>query len=213
MRVRAPGLATATAVAVALSAGRASAAEDDGVYGRLDGDLELALGTGVAVADGGPALAVRGSLVYLWAAGIYGLYTDALGTDAASVERSIATGVHFRPLFLGRFGSNAEQGPAHLDLTLDSIYLELGVVWDHRRREDPDGRPGLELGAGLAFPLLPDANGPFVGVRGALRYRDSDLTGHATDDLIEQGALLTITLSWRQVVTTHLVDAGDVAPR
>jgi hypothetical protein len=191
----------------------ADAQETDGSYGRLDGDLELALGPGVAFAEGGPAFALRGSVVYLWTAGVYATYTEAFGAEAPHVERSIATGLHFRPLFLGRFASNRETGPAHADLTLDSLFLEIGPVWDSPRTEGMGGRPGLELGLGLSVPILPAASGPFVGIRGALRYRDRDLRGRSSDDVVERGALLTLTLSWHQIVGAHLVDAGDVNPR
>jgi hypothetical protein len=204
------GLFGAALALVVMPPSPALAAEDDGVYGRFDGDLELHLGAGAAFADGGPMLAAHLEALYLSTAGIYARYTDAVGTEGPSVERSIAAGLTLQPLFLGRYAKNWEQGPARLDLFLDSIALDLGAFWHDPRAGSFTPSPGLELGLGISLPILAQASGPVVTLRGALRWRAADLSAAtATGTLIERGAHLAVTLAWHQVVRTHMVDAGD----
>lgn len=207
-RARAAALTGAAALATAFAGAPQARAADDGVYGRFDGDLDLRAGAGASFATGGPALCARAAAVYLGTAGLYAHYTDALGDDEAPVARSIAGGVFIQPLFLGRYASDLEHGPPTLDLLLDSVALGIGAFW-----EAPQGRglakePGLELSLSLDVPLLADATGAFLGVRGALRWSAPALAGveGARD---EQRALLSVTLSWHHVLRVHLVDAGD----
>jgi hypothetical protein len=205
-------LGAAAGAALIAAPHRAEAA--DGLYGRFDGDLELRAEAGAAFAEGGPALAAGVAALYLSTVGVYVHYTDALGSGAPRVVRSIATGLHVAPLFLGRLARDAEHGPAHLDLFLDSFAFEVGTFWDQPRGASLATRPGLELALGVAFPILPSATGPFVGLRAALRWRDADLTGGrgGGGDVADRGALLSLTLGWHHVVRTHLVDAGDRVP-
>ncbi len=198
----------AGALAAVLAYGSSARAGEDGAAGRLEGDLHLELGAGAAFADGGPALAVNAGVLYLGTAGIYGHYTDALGSDDPTVERSIATGASVRPLFLARYASDLEHGPAHLDLLVDSITFGVGAFWDSVRGRGLGAEPGLELALSFAVPILPSATGPFVGVRTALRWRDADLGGRA-GGFTERGALITLTLAWHQVIAARVVDAGD----
>ena len=192
----------------ALMAPRAAAA-DDGAYGRLDGDLNLSIGAGVAIAAGAPGLAARASVVYAEIAGIHFGYVDALGQPAALVDRSIAAGVTLKPLFWGRFASDLELGRARIDLFLDSLILEIGAFWAAPRGGALVAEPGLELAAGFGFPILADATGPFIEVRGAFRYRRDDLAGSVPFDPITRGAMLSFTLAWHHVVAAHIADAGD----
>lgn len=212
--MRAPGATGWALAALALLAAPASAWADDGLYGRFDGDLELHGGAGAAFAEGGPSLAVGLAALYLSTVGVYGHYTDALGSGAPHVIRSIATGIHVAPLFLARYASNFERGPAHLDLLVDSLGLEVGAFWDQPRGQPWASRPGLEIALGLAIPILGRATGPYVGLRAALRWRDADLTGApgGGDSVLDRGALLSLTLDWHHVVRTHIVDAGDGLP-
>lgn len=183
---------------------------DDGLYGRFEGDLTLRLHAGAAFAAGGPAFAAHASAIYLCTAGLYVHYTDALGADHPSVTRSLATGVHLAPLFLLRYASDAERGPAHLDLLLDSLAVELGASWDAPRGGPWAARPGLELAMELTVPILGRATGPYLGVRGALRWRDADFRwGAGGHDPIDRGALLSLTFGWHQVVRAHIVDPAD----
>lgn len=207
-------IALACAALASAASATALASERDGLYGRFDGDLELHLGAGVAVAHGGPMLAARLDALYLSTAGIYTHYADAVGADGPSVERSIAAGFLIQPLFLGRFASDLERGPARLDLFVDSFALGLGAFWHMPRGGAFEETPGLEASVGLGFPFFEDGTGPVVGVRGALRWRAVDLDNStASGDIFEKGALLTITLAWHHIVRVHLVDAGDRLPR
>ena len=206
MRVAAP-LSFLLASSVAMLA----RAADDGAYGRLEGDVAIEARAGAAFAAGGPALAAELGAVYLATAGLYAHYTDGLGSDGADVERSIAVGVTLRPIFWARYARGMEGGPARLDLLIDSFGLGLGVFWDGQEG-DANEEPGLELALGLTIPFLEDASGPHIGVRGALRWRAVDLAGHGDGDIIDRGALLSLTLGWHQLLDIHLVDFRDRRP-
>jgi hypothetical protein len=191
------------------SASTARAAEGDGLYGRFDGDLDLRAHAGVAFASGGPAFAAQLTAVYLSTAGIYVHYTDALGSGAPQVTRSLAAGVHLQPLFLGRLAIDAERGPAFVDLLVDSFAFELGAVWSAPRAMGWDETPGLEAALALAVPIVPRASGPYLGLRGALRWRPADFVAGPPSTAADRGAVLSLTLGWHQVLRTHLVDGGD----
>jgi hypothetical protein len=215
-RARAQSRARRAAITVAssliVSLPSPARAADDGAFGRLDGDLELDIGAGPAFASGGPALGVDLAAIYLSAAGIYGYYTDALGSKGADVVRSIAAGAELRPLFLGRYAKNLEEGPPRLDLFIDSIALGVGAFWHVARGEAIVSDPGLELALSIDFPFFADATGPFLGVRGALRWRASDFAGRGEGGVLDRGALLSVTLAWHHVLGVHLVDAQDRRP-
>src|SRR4051794_35197910 len=120
--MRSACLSVAIAVAMAtFGFASAAAAEGDGAYGRLEGDVLLTAGAGVALAQGGPALAARGSVLYLGTAGAFVQYADALGSHEPTVARSFACGLSVKPLFLARYASNLENGPPRLDLLIDSL--------------------------------------------------------------------------------------------
>jgi hypothetical protein len=197
-------------VALGVIALGAPARAADGLYGRFDGDLELRFAAGAALTGGGPALAAQVTAVYLSTAGVYLHYTDALGGEGPRVRRSVATGLHLQPVFLARYASNVERGPARADLLLDSLAFEIGPFWAEPRGAPWATTPGLEIALGLAFPILERATGPFVGLRGAVRWRAGDFAaGAGGRDPVERGALLSLTLGWHHVVPSHLVDAGD----
>jgi hypothetical protein len=214
-RTRRLAIAAAVLALAALAwEGSARAAESDGLYGRFDGDVTLHAGAGVAVVSGGAALAARLEALYLSTAGIYGHYTDALGQEGPLVERSIAAGLVMQPLFLARFASDWERGPARLDLFADSLALSIGAFWYTPRGGSLGGDPGLELALAFGLPLFADATGPFIDVRAALRWRPSDLhPSTAQGNIFDRGALLSITLAWHHVMAVHIVDAGDRSPR
>ncbi|APR79411.1 Hypothetical protein A7982_04758 [Minicystis rosea] len=206
-------VSAALALAAALLSPKEARADGDGVYGRLEGDLGLRLGAGAALSAGGPMLAVEAGFRYLCTAGLFVHYTDAVGTNGPRIQRSIAGGIEIAPLFLARYLTNLQSGKPYLDLFVDSFAFGLGAFWDEPRMGSWPTKPGVELSLGFAFPILPRASGPYLGVRGALRWRDGDLTGnHGGPDIIERGALLSITLGWQQLVSTHLVDSGDGRP-
>ena len=195
--------------AVLLVAAPARADGGDGLYGRFDGDVELRVQAGAAFAAGGPSLAAGVAALYLSTAGVYVHYTDALGSDAPRVSRSVATGFHLAPLFFARYATNRELGPAFVDLLVDSLGFELGACWSAPLHAPWDLHPGLEAALDVSVPLLPRSSGPFVGLRGALRWRPVDFTAGSPGNPVDHGALLSLTLGWHQVVATHLVDAGD----
>jgi len=210
--------ALSCAIVLGLSAAafaRTAQADDDadGVYGRLNGDLDLRLSAGASFARGGPSLAASISALYLSSAGLYAHYTDALGASSPAIVRSISTGLVIEPLFLGRFATDFEHGPARFDLTLDSFAIGLGAFWAEPRNQPLDPTPGLEFWLGLGFPLLPQATGPVLNLRATLRARPTALDGTEPFHLIDQGALLTLTLTWRHILPVNIVDVADRAER
>jgi hypothetical protein len=178
----------------------------DGAYGRFEGDLNLSLAAGATVGPGGPSAAAVVRAVFFETAGIYASYTDALGRERADLPRTVAIGVTVRPLFIPRWALDLERGPAILDLTLDGLSFDLGVIWPAKTDGALSERPGMETALGTEVPLLGRATGPFVGVRGALRWRAAELAGRAEQPL--QPALF-LTLAWHALIDANIVDAGD----
>jgi hypothetical protein len=144
----------------------------DGVYGRMDGMLALAGDLGVELEDGEPRGSVRLSAHYLWIAGVYGRYSDALGAADRRPSRVGSFGVDLRPLFLPRFSQNWEQGPAILDLTLDSLSLSAGAYFAQPVGQSFGKERGFELGAGFGVPLFGHAVGPWLDLRAERRFAD-----------------------------------------
>ena len=203
------GLVAAVALTLAALASPGSALAGDGTDGRLEGDLDLSAGAGAAITATAPALALRVAATYVSMAGVYAGYADTLGAGGAPFARAIAAGITLKPVFWARFAYVVETGSPRLDLFLDSFVFEIGPVWSA-----PPGRgiataPGLEIAAGVGFPILASATGPFVELRGALRYRKEDLDGSVRSDFGERGAIVSLALSWHHVVNAHIADAGD----
>lgn len=196
-----------------LAPAMAYAADDDGAYGRYDGDLDLRMGAGAAIMQEGPALSAFASALLLSSAGVYVHYADAFD-DARRVPRSISTGLVIEPMFLARTAFNMQIGSGRLDLAIDSFAIGLGVYWTiPRLPTNPMNEPGLEFSLGFGLPFLPSASGPVLGIRGALRASPAAMAGNEKFGLVDQGAYLSITLAWRQLVSAHLVDARDRAVR
>jgi hypothetical protein len=169
--------------------------KDDGVYGRFESDLDLAVGSGMSWIDERSAIAVRSSLHYVWTAGIYVSAGFPLAGEGDGTTLSF--GVDLRPAFLPRFSENLEQGPAFLDLWLDSISLSLGPHFDLGE----DAR-GLDAQLGSALPLFGTSVGPWFEVRGLGRFPDGD-------DASFGGMLLLV---WHQGFRSPLV-RGDPPPQ
>jgi len=184
----------------------------DGVYGRFDGDLDLSIAAGGSVVRGGSGGAAVLRALFLDTAGIYAAYNDAFGNASSAPPRSLALGIGVRPLFLPRWGLDLERGPAILDLTLDAFTLDLGVLWS----SDAQGRftqpPGLELALGTEVPLIGEAAGPWIGARGALRWRPSELSGSPDPESALDPALF-LTFAWHFVANAHIADLGDTTLR
>ncbi len=191
----------------------AHATDDDGAYGRYDGDLDLRIGAGAAFMQEGPAFSAFGSAMLLSSAGVYVNYLDAFD-ESRKVPRSISAGVVIEPMFLARTAFNLEIGSGRLDLLIDSFAIGLGAYWTiPKLPTTPYNDPGIEFSLGFGLPFLPRASGPVLGVKAALRASPAAMAGTEKFGLMEQGAYLSLTLAWRQLVTTHLVDARDRAVR
>ncbi|MEP7050133.1 MAG: hypothetical protein ABJB12_07265 [Pseudomonadota bacterium] len=167
----------------------------DGVYDRLDGDLDLDLGLGAELgSSAGVAPALRASAHYFSMAGVY-LEGRVRARDQAS--RSLfGLGVDVRPLFVPRWAKGYETGPSFRDLTLDSCSLSLGVFWAAElphATASQTGR-GFEAGLGFGVPLFASAAGPWLEARGLLRYPDAGA----------REAAVLITFSWHAFVLTPL---------
>jgi hypothetical protein len=144
----------------------------DGVYGRFDGSLQLSLSAGAELEADQPRAALRLAGHYWWTAGIYLRYSDAFGAEGERSLRALSLGVDLRPLFLPRFALDAEQGPALLDLVLDSFSLTSGAYFAQPRADSFGGERGFELGLGLGVPLFAEAKGPWLELRGERRFAD-----------------------------------------
>ncbi|MEO7331887.1 MAG: hypothetical protein ABI193_25145 [Minicystis sp.] len=202
------GLAPVTAPALA------RAGDDDGLYGRFEGDLDLRVGAGFAAAAKGASLSVGASAIYLGTAGLYAHYTDTLGGDGPFLHRSVAAGVVLAPIFLYRYANNDETGPAFRDLLLDSLSLQVGSFWGAPPGSDLQAQPGLELALGGSVPLFAQASGLFADLRGGVRFLGADLAAYQrTDSGFGRSAFFSLTLGWHQLVRSHLVDGGDRVPR
>ncbi len=144
----------------------------DGVYGRLDGNLALALSAGAEVEAGEPRGALKLSAHYLWTAGVYARYSDAFGSADQRPSRVTSLGVDVRPLFLPRFALDLQHGPALLDLALDSFSLNAGAYFAQPQHRDFGDERGFETGIGLGVPLLGEARGPWLEARAERRFAD-----------------------------------------
>jgi len=167
-------VATAGPVAHAQTASRVHAPSrgSDGVYDRFDGSLALAGTLGAELEAGAPRGAVRASAHYWWVAGVYGRYSDALGHDSDRPTRVASLGVDLRPLFLPRFALDLEQGPAVLDLALDSLSLTAGAYFAKPSHADFGDERGFETGLGVGVPFLGRAKGPWLDLRAERRFAD-----------------------------------------
>ena len=145
--------------------------ESDGTYGRLDGDLDLGFGLGALVdlEHGEPGAAVRASGHWFFMAGAYLSYADAFGT-ALDPKRRLGVGIDLRPLFIPRWTQDWEQGPAILDLTLDSLSLGLGASFDQPHGEAFGVRRAFEASLGFGVPLAGRGPGPWLEARAALAW-------------------------------------------
>jgi hypothetical protein len=176
-RVRALALGTVSTSAICLPA--VARAQDfrplpgsDGVYGRFHGQVTLSLGAGAELESNAARGALRLTAHYLWTAGVYARYADAFGESNERARRSAGLGIDVRPLFLPRFAMNYEQGPALLDLTLDSVSLALGGYVAEPPGASFAHERGFELGAGFGVPLLSRASGPWLFARAERRWPD-----------------------------------------
>ena len=160
----------------------------------------------------GQTLALRATATYLQTVGLTAQYNDSFGIESQPLERAVSGGVELRPLFLGRFASDLERGPAHFDLLLDSLSLGLGVYGAWTRQPpcidelESCFDHGIDWSVGLEIPLLARASTPFVGLRGSLRL---SLAEERLADRPMSSGMLTVTLGYRHLFEAQIVDAGD----
>lgn len=188
----------------------ASALAQDGVYGRLRGDLVLSvevLGGASSRAAGTHALgsvAVRAR--YLDMTGVALGYDRSFGGER---HDALWAAVDFRPVFLARFAYDLARGPRWLDLMLDSIGVELGAAWIRPGEALQNGGGfGLVVGTGVELPLA-WSNGRGLTLRLAARWIDAPAynaqgTG-ASDGAFEFGGGLVL----RTITRAGLVGAHD----
>jgi hypothetical protein len=162
----------------------------DGAYGRFTGDVESSGGVGVEVQRGAPRLDVRLEAHYFWSAGVYAHFSQSLTSN--SEPQVVGAGVNLRPAFLPRFGLDLEQGPARLDLFVDSISLSFGGYWGSQGSRGFN-HTGFEAALSAAFPLLPAAQGPWLEGRVGARWAD---TGNAGRSPFTAGVLLCYRWLW-----------------
>jgi hypothetical protein len=141
-------------------------APGDGVYGRLDGDLGLAIGA-LAEADFTRRV-VRpgavGTLRFYQTVGVYiGLSQSVEATDP--LERRLVAGFVLEPLFILRWPEYRHSGRAFWDLTLDSIGLHGGVAIHEPRGGNFGSAVLANVGVGLGVPLTNRAEGLWLRTR------------------------------------------------
>lgn len=151
---------------------RAHSTGDDGIYARLDANFALRFEAGAELQDGDARGALRASAHYLWTAGVYARYSDSLGRRTPQGLRVASLGVDLRPLFLPRFALDLEQGPALLDLCLDSLSLTAGAYFAKPMDASFGHLRGFETGLGLGVPLLGRTRGPWLDLRAERRFAD-----------------------------------------
>jgi hypothetical protein len=181
-------------------------------YGRIEGDMTIVAGAGAVVTSGGPRATGELRLRYLETVGVFGAYEDGdLVGSASDPRRAVSAGFELRPLFLYRWLQGLETRRARWDLLLDSLGLELGMIWVEPKEAPFATHPGLEAGLGIEFPIVPAASGPWIGVHGGARWGDDMLASGMARTGEDREAYLSITLAWHQVIAAHVVDVGDRA--
>ena len=205
--------ACAIALASLSLASHASARDDDGAYGRLDGDVTLVAGLGGGLIAG-PSRGFASAEVrarYFDAAGVALAYeeSDALSraTTSGASRRALIGAIELRPLFPVRFLRHMEVGRSVGNLVLDSIGLDLGAV-SSMREGNGVRRLGLLFGLGCELPLSGEANGVWLRVSTSVRWSAERLEGDSSDDS-GRTVVFGIGLAWHEVIGAHVVDAGD----
>ncbi|MCU0694682.1 MAG: hypothetical protein MUF54_25165 [Polyangiaceae bacterium] len=191
------------AVATLCAAAPALAQEpSDGADGRLTRDTALHLQLGAGPCSGpSTAAAARLSVLHLQTAGAYVSFSRSLTKHARPLADAMSLGTELRPLFLPRFLSDLERGPAWVDLALDSLTLSFGAAFDIHA--DVLGAPAFEAGLGVGLPLAARADGPWLGAHAMRRWPAARLGRQA--DAEPAMDLLVFALGWQLPVSTGLV--------
>lgn len=206
--------AVALALAIPFLARPARALDGpDTAHGRIDGDVSASLALGATFGPRAPRAAFDLRLRYLWTAGVFATYEDGplLGTSSEP-RRAFAAGIELRPLFLAKWLQGKETGNPYLDLTIDSLGLELGAVFLQPIGTSFGSKPGLQAGLGLQVPIFPNATGPVIGLHGGARWSNALLAGRDAENASDRSLFFLLTVGWQQVFGAHIVDLGDRAP-
>jgi hypothetical protein len=207
-------MAATVAGAWVLRAATASADTDavDPSYGRMEGDIDVVLGAGAAIAPRGPRAEGEVRLRYMETAGVLATYEDGGAFGSASEpQRAFIMGLEVRPVFLFRWLKGHEVERAWFDLALDSLGFEMGAVLQQPTGRGFASQAGIEVALGIELPLLASATGPWIGIRGGLRWSEAALASGSMVDADDRQATLVLTVAWHQVLAVHLVDVGDTA--
>lgn len=191
-----PGEPTASRVRGQISEPRDG--RGDGVHGRFAGDFDLGFGLGLGTTQDDALGAARLSLHYYSTLGVYAVYADGLGQEG-EIRRFGSIGAELRPLFLPRWSQDLEQGPATLDLAIDSLSLGMGAFFAQPRGRDFGSERGLELSLGAGLPFFQNASGPWLEARYVYRWLDpggADERDHA----------VLVVLSWHSVLLSGLAE-------
>ena len=148
----------ATSLLVTAIPSAALAAPDDGVYGRFDSPWSASVATGVGDASSHVFFHLELNGHYLQTAGAY-LYAEPTTERFSGAIPQMGAGISARPLFLPRFFKNWEQGPAWLDLLIDSFELRVGMEYSSLRRAINPLQPSFVLGVAVGTPLQSNGNG------------------------------------------------------
>ena len=185
----------------------------DTSHGRIDGDLSASLALGATFGARTPRAALDLRLRYLWTAGVFATYEDGpLVGSSSAPRRAFAGGIELRPLFLAKWLQGKETGNAYLDLTIDSLGLELGAVFLQPVGTSFGSKPGLQAGLGLQVPIFPRATGPVIGLHGGARWSNAMLAGGDAETPSDRSLFFLLTVGWQQVFGAHIVDLGDRGP-
>lgn len=192
---------------------RAAGGASEATYGRVAGDVTLVAAAGGAMASGGPRVEGELRMRYLESAGLFATYEDGLfAGSSADPQRVLAGGLELRPLFLARWLKGHETAQPLVDLTVDSIGLELGATLVQPAGASFGARTGLEVGLGVEVPLAGEADGPWVGLHGGVRWSDEALASGRVNGPSDREGYLALTIAWHEVIETHVVDVSDASP-
>jgi hypothetical protein len=135
-------------------------------------------------------------------AGVFVTYEEGFGTRV-DPRRLLATGVEVRPLFFARWLKDKEVGHAFVDLTIDSLALELGAFFAEPPGRGLGSRMGLQASLGIELPLFGKAEGLFLTAHGGARFSDR-LAAEEPSTRADRAAFVTFGLAWHETIDVGL---------
>lgn len=167
----------------------------DGVYGRFDGDFALSAGPEMIVdpASGAVRLGASARASFYQTATLSIAYEQRI-PDATGIERALGLRAHLSPIFLLRFQRDLEQGPALLDLFVDSFEVFGGPVFLEPANAEFGARVGADVGVGFGVPLSRHGTGLWIHPSVLVRFADET-----------PSALLGLALRYQFFVESPLV--------